>query len=282
MGVLWSFILPQRSFSQVISPKWSKGDTWSVILIGTIFILSANPDWMTEKDLSSWKSSFSKKVVSTKEWAAAIGDKQEDASSRVTPRPTGKGDYNKGIEYMNQGLPKEAISQFQNISKDSPHYKKAQKDLRSLKKNLYLEEVKEVSYGDLQKKPNAYKGVPVHLYGEVYNIQEISGKTLLTLSTTIYGEKPNYGQEALILFPKTTPIQQGDYLDIYGDMVGNYGGSDRKIGRYVKDESYVIYFTQSTFVEQAPVIETRVIVDLEGKMKSHWLRVHWMVNKGLF
>ncbi|WP_419393298.1 hypothetical protein [Cytobacillus praedii] len=174
--------------------------------------------------------------------------------------------YNKGFTYLNEGQAKKAIKQFKMVDENSNKYKDAQEQIRTIERSLYIEESKEINYKELKKRPEEFKGNIIHLYGEIYNIQEVNGKTILALSTTQNNNDVNIGEEALILFPKPTPLNEGDYIHIYGSMMGNYSNNYEAISNYLKKDQYTIYFDQRTFIEQVPVIKTKVIVDINGNM----------------
>lgn len=174
--------------------------------------------------------------------------------------------FNTGITYMKNGQFQNAMSQLEKISKDSETYKEAQEHLKVIKRNLYMKESNDINYKELQKKPEEFKGKKIHLYGKIYNIQEINGKTILSLSTTQDKNEVNVGKEALILFPEKTPLNEGDHIQIYGEMLGNYSKNYNEISNFVKSNKHNIYFDQRTFIEQVPVIKVKIIQDLKGSI----------------
>ncbi|MCU9613215.1 rhomboid family intramembrane serine protease [Caldibacillus lycopersici] len=124
---------------------------------------------------------------------------------------------------------------------------------------------KTIDYKELQKNPENYIGTTIHFHGEIYNIQEIDGKTILSLSTKQDGQ--NYlGDEALVLYSGTTPLQEGDDIDVYGEMLGNYESNKEKLNEFVNNNKYSIYFDQRTFINQAPVLLTKRLVDANGNV----------------
>lgn len=170
--------------------------------------------------------------------------------------------FNSGVALMNSRQSKKAIKELKKVSKNSEKYKEAQTQIKTMERNLYLEGALGIYYKELQKSPEDYKATIIHLYGRIYNIQEINGKTILTLSTTQDEFEVDGGDEAVILFPKTTPLQEGDYIHIYGEMLGNYSKNNQYITRYLNADQYTIYFDQRTFIEQAPVLKTKIIKDI--------------------
>jgi Tfp pilus assembly protein PilF len=168
--------------------------------------------------------------------------------------------FNAGISYMNNGQYQKAINQLEMVSKDSNRYEEAQKNVGVIKTNQYIEQCKDISYKELKKSPDKYKRKNVHFFGKIYNIQEISGKTILSLSTAnVDGEYG--GDEAIILFPTRTKLTEGNYIDIYGKMMDNYQNGQQYISDYLNASRYSIYYDQRTFLDQAPVIEARIIKD---------------------
>ncbi|WP_242240640.1 hypothetical protein [Bacillus cereus group sp. BfR-BA-01309] len=171
--------------------------------------------------------------------------------------------FNTGITYMKNGQFQSAISLLEKIDKDSGNYEEAQEHLKIIKRNLYMKESKDIDYKELQKKPEEFKGKIIHLYGRIYNIQEVNGKTILSLSTTQDKDEVHIGKEALILFQKVTPLNEGDYIQIYGEMLGNYSKNYNEISNFIKSNKHNIYFDQRTFIEQVPVIKVKIIQDLK-------------------
>lgn len=168
--------------------------------------------------------------------------------------------FNRGITYMNNGQEPEALEQLEKIDRSSDKYEEAQKYIETIKRDQFIKKCKDVSYKKLKKSPENYKGINVHLYGRIYNIQEISGKTILSLSTA-YVDGEYLGDEAIVLFPGETSLVEGDHIDIYGKMLGNYLKNESNIEKYLDDSQYSIYYDQRTFIDQAPVIEARIIKD---------------------
>ncbi|MED3549362.1 hypothetical protein [Cytobacillus praedii] len=79
---------------------------------------------------------------------------------------------------------KRQLNHFKMVDKNSNKYKNAQEQIRTLEKNLYIEEYKEINYKELKKRPEEFKENIIRiirLYEEIYNIQEINGKTILAL-----------------------------------------------------------------------------------------------------
>lgn len=234
------------------------GTTGSILALGFIvFILTSHETAKTSggeyNNLSKEESSLQDKNNGKERKKEVKTDKNEE-------------NYNKGFTYLNEGQAKRAIKQFKMVDKNSNKYKDAQEQIRTIERNLYIEVSKEINYKELKKRPKEFKGNIIHLYGEIYNIQEINGKTVLALSTTQNNNDINIGEEALILFPKTTPLNEGDYIHIYGSMMGNYSNNYEAISNYLKRDQFTIYFDQRTFIEQVPVIKTKIIVDINGNM----------------
>ncbi|KZB92460.1 hypothetical protein A2U94_05440 [Bacillus sp. VT 712] len=168
--------------------------------------------------------------------------------------------FNTGVALMKNGQAQKAMNQLKKVSKDSELYKEAQKNIGIIKRNQYVNQCKDIAYRDLKKSPDDYKGGNIHFFGRVYNIQEISGKTILSLSTA-QNDGEYIGDEAIILFPTGTKLIEGSYIDVYGKMVGNYLNSQQYISNSLNGSRYSIYYDQRTFLDQAPVIETRIIKD---------------------
>lgn len=283
-GLILSFLVTQQSFKQLTKTNWHLAIFQTVMASVIVFLLLGLPRYMPEVSSSfvnfskSWDSSITKQASVNED-----GDKDETENQTKTVEDNltenkdimkknkaeeniGHSDYDQAITYLNEGKPELAIKQFKKVSKKSDKYKDAQEQIKTVERNLYLEGTSEVNYKELQKSPESYKGVAIHLYGKIYNIQEVNGKTILTLSTTQDNYGVNIGEEALILFPKATPLNEGDYIHIYGEMLGNYSKNNQKISNYLKSDQYTIYFDQRTFIEQAPVLKTKIIVDLNGNM----------------
>jgi len=49
-------------------------------------------------------------------------------------------------------------------------------------------------------------------------------------------------------------------------MIGSYSANQQTISDFLKMDYFSIYFDQRTFIEQAPVIETKIFVDKNGDM----------------
>ncbi|MFI8673332.1 hypothetical protein [Bacillus paranthracis] len=174
--------------------------------------------------------------------------------------------FNTGITYMKNGQFQNAISQLEKISRDSGIYEEAQEHLKIIKRNLYMKESKDIDYKELKKKPEEFKGKIIHLHGKIYNIQEVNGKTILSLSTTQDKDEVHTGKEALILFPKTTPLNEGDYIQIYGEMLGSYSKNYNEVSNFINSNKHNIYFDERTFIEQVPVIKVKIIQDLKDNI----------------
>ncbi|MFJ5624823.1 hypothetical protein ACIQD3_19330 [Peribacillus loiseleuriae] len=199
----------------------------------------------------------------------AFTDKSKENSNKRESKEEKKNkdeEYiNSGITLMNNGQKHKAIKQLEKVSKSSERFGEAQKYIRTIKRDLFIEQCTDISYKELKKAPEDYKGEKIHLFGRIYNIQEISGKTIISLSTA-HTNGDYVGDEAFILFPTGTSLVEGDYIDIYGEMKGNYSTSQQFISKYLNGKQYSIYYDQRTFFEQAPVLETRVIVDPNGQI----------------
>lgn len=235
------------------------GTTGSILALGFIvFILSSHETTKTSAGENNNRTKGEERLLQEK-------DNGKEGKKKVKTDKNEE-NYNKGFTYLNEGQAKKAIKQFKMVDENSNKYIDAQVQIRTIERSLYIEESMEINYKELKKRPEEFKGNIIHLYGEIYNIQEVNGKTILVLSTTQNNNDVNIGEEALILFPKPTPLNEGDYIHIYGSMMGNYSNNYEAISNYLKKDQYTIYFDQRTFIEQVPVIKTKIIVDLNGNM----------------
>lgn len=173
--------------------------------------------------------------------------------------------FNNGIAFLDKGQEQKALKELELVSKSSKRYVEAQKYISNIKRNQFAEQCKDINYKELKKDPDEYKGEKIHFAGKIYNIQEVSGKTILSLATA-YTNGDYYGDDVFILFPTGTSLVEGDFIDIYGQMVGNYSKSESFISDYLNGSGYSIYYDGGTFYEQAPVIKARILVDSNKKV----------------
>lgn len=281
-GLILSFLVSPQSFKRLSKTNWYLAIFQTVMVSAIVFLLLGLPRYVPELfssfgDLSKSgdngiQASFNESEAETETINQVKTIEENPTETKGTKKEmkaevnTGHNDYDQTIVYLHEGKPELAIKQLKKVSKKSDKYKEAQIQIKTIERNLYLEGAKEINYKELQKSPDSYKGDIINLYGKIYNIQEVNGKTILTLSTTQDNYEVNTGDEALILFPKTTSLNKGDYIHIYGEMLGNYSSSQQKIDDYLKANQYTIYFDQRTFIEQAPVLKTKIIVDINGNM----------------
>lgn len=114
-----------------------------------------------------------------------------------------------------------------------------------------INQSKSVDYDELERAPGRFKDTPVSIEGEVYDIQEINGKTLISmLAYDKYGEK----HSVVALYHDKTSIKEGHYISIYADVLGGYSQYRNKIADYLDDPYYIYYESGSKF-HQAPVVE---------------------------
>ncbi|MFJ7727882.1 hypothetical protein ACIQXV_17185 [Neobacillus sp. NPDC097160] len=192
---------------------------------------------------------------------------EEESKKKLVEAQVNKNEehFNNGIAFMNDGQEQKAIKEFEMVNKSSNRYEEAQKYISNIKRNKFDEQCKDIDYKELKKSPEEHKGEKIHFAGKIFNIQEVSGKTILSLATA-YTDDDYYGDDVFILFPTGTSLVEGDFIDIYGEMVGNYSKSQSFISDYLNGSQYSIYYDGGTFYEQAPVIKARLIEDSNKKV----------------
>jgi|GEM_PF-6584271 len=131
---------------------------------------------------------------------------------------------------------------------------------KEMKSAGYIGTAEEVDYKELKKRPQFYSSKIVQLYGRIYNIQEVEGRTLLTLSV-VRNNEVSYGEEAIILFPGGSALNEGDHIRVYGKMLGNYANHGTEVHSYLKVKESAIYLTENSFINQAPIIVARFLED---------------------
>jgi hypothetical protein len=114
---------------------------------------------------------------------------------------------------MNKGNLELAIQYFKKVSKN---YKDedVQKYIVTAQRDLFVDQCRNIPYSQMEKNADNYSGEKVHFYGKIYNIQEIEGKTLISLSTKqTLGDY--IGDEVFVVFPKSIDNVEGDLIDIW-------------------------------------------------------------------
>lgn len=114
-----------------------------------------------------------------------------------------------------------------------------------------IQKAQSVNYDELERAPGRFKDSPIYVEGSVYDIQEINGKTLMSIiAYDDYGEK----HSVVAVYHNKTAIHENDYVVMYADVWGGYGQAQQKISNYIDDGYYIYYDRESTFY-QAPVVE---------------------------
>ncbi|EDZ57562.1 hypothetical protein ACS47_16205 [Bacillus cereus] len=242
------------------------GGIGSLICIFLITILFFPEKALKSRELG--KEAFEN--ISKENWGKVevlklLGQDQDRISGQKQEENKNEEYFNSGIAFMNNGKEQEAIKQLEQISTNSGKFDEAQKYIWTIKRDQFVKQCLDISYKELKKKPEEYEGEKIHLFGKIYNIQEVNGKTIISLSTAhVNGEY--IGDEAFILISIETSLDEGDYIDVYGEMKGNYSKNQQFITKYLNGKQYNIYYDQRTFLKQAPVLETRIIVDSKGRI----------------
>ncbi|MCT2537156.1 rhomboid family intramembrane serine protease [Aquibacillus koreensis] len=284
-GIIFSILVKPQSFKRLSKTDWHSAIFQTVVATGTVFLLLVLPSYLTvfsgsfDKVAKTIEDGISKitlfedaqvktESISLNGSDQQIANEKKDIKQGKEIKEADENDYFvQASEFLNEGNPDLAIKELKRVSKESQRYVEAQDQIKTIERNLYFEHAMESDYKELQKRPGSYKGSIVHFYGRIYNIQENNGRTILTLSTNHDASYEDYyGDEALILFPNITNLNEGDYIHIYGEMTGSYAENQQTISEFFKKNSFSIYFDQRTFIEQAPVIKTKIIVDIHGSM----------------
>jgi len=284
-GFILSILVSPQSFKHLSKTDWHLAIFQTVVVAGTVFLLLVLPSYMTafsgnfDKVAKTLEDGISKitlvedaqvksESINLNGSGQQIVNEEKDIKQGKENNETNENDYfEQATAFLYEGKPDLALEELKKVSKKSQRYVEAQDQIKTIERNLYFEQSMESDYKELQKRPSSYKGSIVHFYGRIYNIQESNGKTILTLSTK-HDEyyEDYYGDEALILFPNITDLNEGEYIHIYGEMIGSYSTNQQTISEFLKMDYFSIYFDQRTFIEQAPVIKTKIIVDINGNM----------------
>lgn len=86
----------------------------------------------------------------------------------------------------------------------------------------YKASAKEISFAELNKNPDKYKGEHVKFTGEVVQIMESSGKTTFRLAVTKNEYGWSYSDIILVVYKAETPIVEKNIVTVYGDVYGSY------------------------------------------------------------
>lgn len=270
-GFLFALIIKTQAFVSLAKTNWKVASLQTTVVSGIILLLlylpSHSPE-VTEKVIQSIHDGVSRMTEAVENREQTIFTptslKPVGAQQKTTDTSTKVDDgeiFDKAIQYMKDQNYELAIHTLQQIPSHSSRFEDAQQYIKTIETITSTEQVI-TDYQALQKNPQQYNGHSVHFYGRIYNIQEMNGKTIFTLSTNYDSYYKEYiGDEILVLHPSPTSLNIGDYVHIYGEMLGNYRANYSRIQEFTQEENFVIYFDQRTFFEQAPVIFTKVIVE---------------------
>ena len=86
----------------------------------------------------------------------------------------------------------------------------------------YKASCQNISFGDLDKDPDKYQGQHVQFTGEIVQIMESNGKTVMRLAVT----KDSYGYSftdiIYVVYDNATPFVENNIVTVYGDVYGSY------------------------------------------------------------
>lgn len=190
----------------------------------------------------------------------------EKAQNQINYTLLKKGEY---LESKNKK--KDAIATYNKMSMDYSYYRTGQKNIDNLNNPkeqrsddatqkedvINLDTAQSVSYRDLQKSPEKYKKQLIYLNGIIGDIQEINAKTVAVVKTG--KDENNLEQTVVILFPKRTNLNEGDYIDFYGYVIGGFTQTSSYIADYL-NSAYNIYFPRNSHYKQSPVIQSNYIM----------------------
>lgn len=126
-------------------------------------------------------------------------------------------DYNKAIALYKSKKYDESIELFQKLG----NFKSSEEFITKAERGLLDSRVEEISYKQLSKNPDRYKGSFIKFHGKVFTIQEDSSNTVMQINVTHHG----YGfwsDQIMVMFNGITDLVVDSKVTFYGTVVGSH------------------------------------------------------------
>ena len=92
---------------------------------------------------------------------------------------------------------------------------------RDVTEEEYKLSAQEIPYGELEKNPDKYSGRVVHYQGEIFNIKEEKGQTMIQMNVTDKGYDI-WSDQVMVIYDGTTKFVDDDIINVYGEIKGNH------------------------------------------------------------
>lgn len=133
-----------------------------------------------------------------------------------------KQDYNAALMQLKAALiynpESEAKAMMPDVEKEKQAYAEKQKQEKSL---AYKDTCESISYKVLNKNPDSHKGKNVKLRGQIMQIQEANGHTIMLLSVTSSGSG-YWTDNVAVFYMDEIDAYEKDVVTIYGKVTGAY------------------------------------------------------------
>ena len=88
--------------------------------------------------------------------------------------------------------------------------------------NAYIASCKEIPFGELDKDPDKYQGQHVKYTGEIVQIMESNGETVMRVAVTKDSYGYNYADIIYVVYQNDTSLVENNIVTVYGDVYGSY------------------------------------------------------------
>lgn len=166
--------------------------------------------------------------------------------------------YSKAVQLLESGDQIAALDYLNKVPETDENYYISQDLIKEIHIDNVMSRAVTYDYANLNKNLAQLKDVAVELSGQIIDIQEYDGKTLLTMNMTQVSDNV-YNDSVVVMLDDRTDFIVNDYVTLYGEVVGSYGSNKKLISKWWGD-SYSIYLDANNSNDRIPLVKAVIIL----------------------